>query len=63
MMSCSLNQPITTLVSITTNLRLLCQFSISNFLFLSQLGYSSFLGNSNFYDYLVVRLRFVQFGL
>ena len=34
----------------------------ANFSFLSELGYS-FLGNCNFYDYLVIRLRVVQFGL
>ena len=55
--SCSLNQPITTLVSITIetvykllNLCILCQFFNVNFPVVTSLGYFSFLGNCNFYD-------------
>ena len=53
--SCSLNQPITTLVSITIktvykllNLCILCQFFNVKFPFVTYLGYFSFLGNCNF---------------
>ena len=55
--SFSLNQPITTLVSITIetvykllNLCILCQFFNVNFPVVTSLGYFSFLGNCNFYD-------------
>ena len=58
--SCSLNQPIKTLVSITIetvckllNLCILCQFFNVNFLVVTSLGYFSFLGNCNFYDALI----------